>query len=53
MKIGVHALSPAPAEMRKQGRLTDRPFPVHAAVRRLAPTYLAWLKRKDLSEPKL
>ena len=30
-----------------------QPFPVHAAVRRLAPTYLAWLKRKDLSEPKL
>ena len=30
-----------------------KPFPVHTAVRRLAPTYLAWLKRKDLSEPKL
>jgi len=29
-----------------------RPFPLHGLVRRVAPTYLAWLKRKDLSEPK-
>ncbi len=29
------------------------PFPLHGALRRLAPTYLAWLKRRDLSEPKL
>lgn len=30
-----------------------KPFPGHALLRRVAPTYLAWLKRKDLSEPKL
>lgn len=30
-----------------------KPFPSHALLRRVAPTYLAWLKRKDLSEPKL
>lgn len=30
-----------------------KPFPVHSVVRRVAPTYLAWLRRKDLSEPKL
>jgi glycine/D-amino acid oxidase-like deaminating enzyme len=30
-----------------------KPFPVHSVVRRVAPMYLAWLKRKDLSEPKL
>jgi len=30
-----------------------RPFPVHSIARRVAPTYLAWLKRKDLSEPKV
>lgn len=29
------------------------PFPFHAIVRRVAPTYLAWLRRKDLVEPKL
>jgi glycine/D-amino acid oxidase-like deaminating enzyme len=29
------------------------PFPLHSLVRRVAPTYLAWLKRKDLSEPKM
>jgi glycine/D-amino acid oxidase-like deaminating enzyme len=33
--------------------VTDpQPFPVHGLLRRVAPTYLAWLKRKDLSEPK-
>lgn len=30
-----------------------KPFPIHGFVRRVAPTYLALLKRKDLSEPKL
>ncbi|MCM2561630.1 FAD-binding oxidoreductase [Lutimaribacter sp. EGI FJ00015] len=30
-----------------------KPFPAHGLVRRVAPAYLAWLKRKDLSEPKL
>lgn len=29
-----------------------KPFPAHGLVRRVAPAYLAWLKRKDLSEPK-
>ena len=29
-----------------------RPFPAHGIVRRIAPTYLAWLKRQDLREPK-
>jgi glycine/D-amino acid oxidase-like deaminating enzyme len=29
-----------------------RAFPAHGIVRRIAPAYLAWLKRKDLSEPK-
>ena len=29
------------------------PFPLHGIVRRVAPTYLAWLKRKDQVEPKL
>lgn len=28
------------------------PFPLHGAIRRIAPLYLAWLKRKDLSEPR-
>jgi len=28
-------------------------FPFHSIVRRVAPTYLAWLRRKDLSEPKI
>jgi len=33
--------------------LTDpKPFPLHNIVRRVAPTYLAWLKRQDLTEPK-
>lgn len=30
-----------------------QPFPMHAIVRRVAPTYLAWLRRKDRVEPKL
>ncbi len=30
-----------------------QPFPLHAIVRRVAPTYLAWLKRQDLREPDL
>ena len=30
-----------------------RPFPLHALVRRVAPAYLAWLRRKDRVEPKL
>lgn len=30
-----------------------KPFPAHGLIRRVAPAYLAWLKRKDLSEPKL
>lgn len=30
-----------------------KPFPAHKTVRRVAPTYLAWLKRKDLTEPKV
>ncbi|MGJ8547645.1 MAG: NAD(P)/FAD-dependent oxidoreductase [Sulfitobacter sp.] len=29
-----------------------KPFPLHNIVRRVAPTYLAWLKRQDMSEPK-
>ena len=29
------------------------PFPLHGIVRRVAPAYLGWLKRKDLSEPKI
>ena len=29
-----------------------QPFPAHALARRVAPTYLAWLKRKDLQELK-
>lgn len=29
-----------------------KPFPLHNIVRRVAPTYLAWLKRQDLTEPK-
>lgn len=29
-----------------------KPFPAHAIVRRVAPAYLAWLKRKDLTEPR-
>ncbi|TDE37912.1 NAD(P)/FAD-dependent oxidoreductase [Antarcticimicrobium sediminis] len=29
------------------------PFPLHSVVRRFAPTYLAWLRRKDLVDPKL
>lgn len=28
-------------------------FPLHGLVRRVAPTYLAWLKRQDLRDPKL
>lgn len=28
------------------------PFPLHGMVRRVAPAYLAWLKRKDHTEPK-
>ncbi len=28
-----------------------QPFPLHNIVRRVAPTYLAWLKRQDLREP--
>ena len=30
-----------------------RPLPLHEIARRVAPWYLAWLKRKDLQEPKL
>ena len=30
-----------------------QPFPAHGLVRRVAPAYLAWLRRKDLSEPNL
>ncbi|MCZ4353980.1 FAD-binding oxidoreductase [Roseovarius aestuarii] len=30
-----------------------KPFPVHGLLRQVAPTYLAWLKRKDLREPKV
>ncbi|MBY6092289.1 NAD(P)/FAD-dependent oxidoreductase [Maritimibacter alkaliphilus] len=30
-----------------------KPFPAHALVRRVAPSYLAWLKRKDHQELKL
>ncbi|EPX78586.1 NAD(P)/FAD-dependent oxidoreductase [Litoreibacter arenae] len=30
-----------------------KPFPVQGLLRRVAPTYLAWLKRQDLREPKL
>ncbi|MEY8828223.1 hypothetical protein AB9K34_07380 [Sedimentitalea sp. XS_ASV28] len=30
-----------------------QPFPLHAIVRRVAPAYLAWLKRQDLREPDL
>lgn len=30
-----------------------QPFPVHSALRRVAPAYLAWLKRKDMTEPKI
>lgn len=29
------------------------PFPLHGMARRIAPAYLAWLRRKDLVEPKL
>lgn len=28
-----------------------RPFPAHAIARRVAPAYLAWLRRQDLKEP--
>ena len=31
---------------------TPSPFPVQSLLRRVAPTYLAWLRRKDLTEPK-
>ncbi|MEP3441071.1 MAG: FAD-dependent oxidoreductase [Sulfitobacter sp.] len=30
-----------------------QPFMLHPIVRRVAPTYLAWLKRQDLREPKI
>jgi len=30
-----------------------QPFPAHGFVRRMTPAYLAWLRRKDLSEPNL
>jgi glycine/D-amino acid oxidase-like deaminating enzyme len=30
-----------------------KPFPFHGIARRIAPSYLAWLRRKDLVEPKL
>lgn len=30
-----------------------QPFPLHGLARRIAPAYLAWLRRKDLVEPKL
>lgn len=29
-----------------------QPFPIQGVLRHIAPAYLAWLKRKDLSEPK-
>lgn len=29
-----------------------RPLPMHSLARKIAPTYLAWLKRKDATEPK-
>ena len=29
-----------------------QPLPMHSLVRRLAPSYLAWLKRQDHREPK-
>lgn len=29
------------------------PYPLHGIVRRVAPAWLAWLKRKDLSEPRI
>ena len=29
-----------------------RPLPFHPIARRIAPGYLAWLKRKDHTEPK-
>ncbi|AXC50747.1 FAD-binding oxidoreductase [Paracoccus suum] len=29
-----------------------RPLPLHGLVRRIAPSYLAWLRRKDLAEQK-
>jgi hypothetical protein len=28
-----------------------RPLPFHALARKVAPNYLAWLRRKDLREP--
>lgn len=30
-----------------------QPFPLHSLVRRVAPTYLAWLKRQDQREPRI
>lgn len=30
-----------------------RPLPLHRLARKVAPAYLAWLRRKDLTEPKL
>lgn len=29
-----------------------KPFPAHSLLRRVAPAYLAWLKRTDMTEPK-
>ncbi|MEP6269193.1 MAG: FAD-dependent oxidoreductase, partial [Paracoccaceae bacterium] len=29
-----------------------KPFPAHSITRRVAPTYLTWLKRQDQREPK-
>lgn len=30
-----------------------KPFPAQGLLRRVAPAYLAWMKRKDMTEPKL
>lgn len=46
------AVDGVPAERLALPVSTPSPFPMHSALRRVAPTYLAWLRRKDLTEPK-
>ncbi len=46
------AVSGVPVDQLALPVSTPSPFPMQSVLRRVAPTYLAWLRRKDLTEPK-
>jgi len=46
------AVSGVPVDQLALPFSTPSPFPMQSVLRRVAPTYLAWLRRRDLTEPK-